>query len=110
MSEWTVYRCPATGRTGLDNSSRTCDCPAPFELIPVVPARTPLHELVDLCREQGMALDLAMYGPDEGQLPGSDDTKSTYIGGARITGHKGDPMDVVRAGVRARRHAVEDES
>jgi len=65
--------------------------------------KTPLHELIDLCREQDLALDLSLYGPDEGQLPGSDDTHSTYLGGSRVTGHKGDPMDVIRAAVRARR-------
>lgn len=68
--------------------------------------RTPLHELVDLCREQGLALDLSLYGPDEEQLPGSADTKSTYLGGARITGHNGDPMDIIRTAVRARRDAA----
>jgi hypothetical protein len=70
--------------------------------------RTPLHDLVDLCREQGFALDFSIYGPDEGQHPDSDDTKSTYMGGARLTGHKGDPMDVIRAGVRAQRDAAEE--
>jgi hypothetical protein len=66
---------------------------------------TPLHELVDICRQQGLALDFAVYGPDEGQHPDSDDTKSTYLGGSRITGYKGDPMDVIRAAIRARRDA-----
>jgi hypothetical protein len=67
------------------------------------PTRTPLHELVDLCRERGFALDISLYGPDEGQHPDSDDTKSRYIGGDRLTGHKGDPMDVISAAVRALR-------
>jgi hypothetical protein len=69
-------------------------------------SRTPLHELVDLCREQGLALDFSIYGPDEQPL--GDDTLSTYVGGARITGHKGDPMDVIRAGICARRDAGEE--
>jgi len=34
---WTIYQCPATGRVGLHDSFRTCDCPAPFKAVPVVP-------------------------------------------------------------------------
>jgi hypothetical protein len=71
------------------------------------PKSTPLHELVDLCREQGLALDFALYGPDIAPL--GDDTLSRYLGGARITGHKGDPMDVIRSAIRARRDAARRE-
>jgi hypothetical protein len=58
---------------------------------------TPLHELVALCREQNLALDISLYGSDEQAL--GDDTHSAYHSGARLTGHKGDPMDVIRDGV-----------
>lgn len=52
--------------------------------------QTPLHELIALAREQGLHVDFAIYADD-----------GDYRGGARITGHKGDPMDVMRAGVTA---------
>lgn len=64
---------------------------------------TPLHELVAICRENGFALDFSVYGLDENRLPDSDDTKSTYLGGSRVTGHDGDPMDAIRTTVSAMR-------
>jgi hypothetical protein len=51
---------------------------------------TPLHELIALAKEQGIAVDFAMYSEDD-----------KYEGGSRVTGHDGDPMDVIRVGVRA---------
>lgn len=56
---------------------------------------TPLHELVALAKEQGLAIDFAMY---------SGKGLDTYEGGSRITGHDGDPMDVIAAGV----HSLKD--
>jgi hypothetical protein len=62
---------------------------------------TPLHELVALAKEQGMAVDFALYSDEDGSM-------SHYEGGARITGHDGDPMDVIRTGVRALRDRAEE--
>lgn len=53
---------------------------------------TPLHELVSLAREQGLAIDFAIYGGEH---------LDVYEGGARITGGDGDPMNNIAAGVRA---------
>jgi hypothetical protein len=52
---------------------------------------TPLHQLVNLARQQGLAIDLSIYGGEH---------LDAYQGGARITGNAhDDPMDYIRDGV-----------